>query len=213
MHKNAINSLAMLFCDFVSAVRYIHLFHLDNPGQFKHEFWHVFINIWTVCFSIISQTAFVLSPGKQPIYYFICTGENPGKNKKKKKINYLMSFLLVASVILQVAIAVKFVSHRMKIDAASTYAYIETFWKENLFDILICLAFFVVSFLYGYLLVSIHTIDPVMLNVYPNYFYLYGIHFAFPIFSCGAFTIIFYAKNENLRAIILNAAIELMRQH
>ena len=213
LHKNALNIFAMIFCDFVSMTRYIYLFHLKNPGEFKDEFWHIFINIWTVCFGLASQFAFLYSPGQQPIYYFICTGKNPGKSNVEPKINFLMGFLLATSVILQFAIAFKFVVHRMKMDSASTYAYIETFWRENVFDILICLAFFFISFLYGYLLFSIHSIDPVLLNVYPNYIYLYGIHFGFPLFSCGAFVVIFYAKNNSLRAIIMNGVFEFINQH
>jgi hypothetical protein len=58
-------------------LRYIFVFWLKNPGAFNDEFWHMFINIWVVGFSFVSQLPRAIIPGNQLLEYKICTGENP----------------------------------------------------------------------------------------------------------------------------------------
>ena len=216
MHKNIINVQTVLFCDAVSVTRYIFIFYLKNPADFKDEFWHTFINIWIGCFGLISQFVFVYMPGHQPLNFFLCTGQDPNGGKSDGSIvkkNYTFSILLSISIILQAAVALRFILHRMKIDSTSTYAYIDNFKKENWFDVLICVAFLSIAIIYGYLVVSIQTLDPVLINDYPNYLFVYGLHFAFPLIGCSTFSILFYAKIQHLRAVLVEEICEMFGKH
>ena len=204
MLKNLINFQTVLFCDGVSAARYLFIFYLKNPSEFQDEFWHIFINIWIVFFGLLSQFVFVYLPGHQPLNFYICIGQDPriaGVDIVVKK-NFVFSIILLLSIFLQAFVAYKFITHRMRIDSLSSYAYIDNFRKENFYDFLICLTFLAIAITYGYLLVSIHSLEPVLINVYPNYLLMYGLHFGFPLISCSSFSILFYAKNKDMRSTL-----------
>jgi len=73
--KNVLNVQTALFADGVSLIRYMYVFYLKNPFDFKDDFWHFFLNFWVVGFSIVSQFTFVFLPGKQPMNFYLCTGQ------------------------------------------------------------------------------------------------------------------------------------------
>jgi hypothetical protein len=56
-------------------VRYLYVFYLKNPHEFKDDFWHLFINLWVISVSFVSQFTFVQLPGKQPMNYYLCIGQ------------------------------------------------------------------------------------------------------------------------------------------
>ena len=204
MIKNVINMQTVLLCDGVTAARYLFIFYLKNPFQFQDEFWHTFCNAWVASFALLSQFVFVYSPGHQPLNFFLCVGKNPrtsGTDLIVKK-NFCFNIILLLSIILQVSVAIKFVIHRLKIDSVSNYTNIGNFKKENIFDILICATFLVISIIYGYLMLSINSIHPSLINVFPNYFFVYGLHFGFPLFCCSVFSLLFYAKNKHMRSTL-----------
>ena len=73
--KNVLNVQTVLFIDGVIFARYLFVFYLKNPFDFKDDFWHMFINIWVMAVSFVSQFIFVLMPGKQPMNFYLCTGQ------------------------------------------------------------------------------------------------------------------------------------------
>ena len=204
LSKNLINFQTALFCDAVTLARYVFIFHLKNPARFQDDFWHLFLNIWIVGFGLVSQFVFVYLPGQQPINFYICAGLDPrtasaGLEDAAPKRNHIFIILVVSSMALQLAVAVKFIVHRMKMDSASTYAYVESFRKENLFDFLVSFCFVSVAIAFGYLIVAIQAVPPETLNEYPNYLLMYGLNFWCPIGSCLVFGVLFYAKNKQMR--------------
>jgi len=204
MLKNIITFQTVLFCDGVSAARYLFIFYLKNPSEFQDEFWHIFINIWIVFFGLLSQFVFVYLPGRQPLNFYICTGLDPhiAEADLAVKKNFVFNVILLLSIFLQAKVAHKFITHRMKMDSLSSYAYIDNFRKENFYDFLICLTFLAITVIYGYLLVSINYLEPALLNDYPNYLLMYALNFGFPLFSCSAFSVLFYAKNHHMRSTL-----------
>jgi len=188
--KNMINIQAVLFWDAVTSARYLFVFHLKNPF------------------------VFIYLPGQQPINFYICAGLNPQTaiaepDEAAPKKNHILNILLVLSMFLQLAVAFKFIIHRMKMDSASSYAYIESFKKDNLFDFLISSFFVSAAFSYGYLVVAIQTVPPETLNEHPNYMLMYGLHFWFPIGSCLIFVVLFYTKNKQMRETLFNELVGL----
>ena len=149
---------------------------------------------------------FIYLPGQQPINYYLCAGINPqttaaatSLEEGTAKKNHVFSILLLLSTVLQLAIAFKFIRHRMKMDSMSSYAYIDSFRKDNFFDFLISFLFLAIAIAFGFLLVAIQTVPPETLNGYPNYLLVYGLHFWFPIGSCLIFVVLFYGKNKQMR--------------
>lgn len=158
-------------------------------------------------------------PGQQPINYYICAGIDPriasavvGPDETTPKKNHILSILLLLSMLLQLAVAFKFIIHRMKMDSVSSYAYIDSFRKDNLFDFLISFCFVTAAFSFGYLVVAIQTVPPETLNEFPNYMLMYGLHFWFPIGSCLVFVVLFYVKNKQMRETLLKEIIGLFNR-
>jgi hypothetical protein len=75
--KNTTALLQIIYFDIIAIVRYLFIFHLKNPAMFQDEFWNLFINMQVVSFSFLSQLIFAYLPGRQPLIYYYCTGENP----------------------------------------------------------------------------------------------------------------------------------------
>ena len=214
IHKNMITIQAVLFSAGMSFARYLFVFYLKNPSEFMDEFWHIFLNVWVICFAFISQFIFVCLPGSQPLNFYLCVGQNPKKNGGDLSIkkNIVINIIFLMSIVLQVAVAVRFVVHRMKIDAAASSSRKENFRKEICSDILISVFFFIIAFFYGYLVMTVNQLNPADINVYPNYLYVYALHFGYPMFACSLFSALFYAKNEHLRETLWDEIREVMKK-
>jgi hypothetical protein len=69
---------------------------LKSPsGQFD-DFWCFYINILIAVLAVLSQIIFLFTPGKNPYFYYMCTGEDPS-HLGKTKINYVFqsSFVIL----------------------------------------------------------------------------------------------------------------------
>ena len=206
IHKNVVNIKTLLFCDAVTTSRYLFVFYLKNPSQFKDDFWHKCINIWVVAFCFISQFAVAYLPGRQPLNYYLCVGVDPrsdGGSISDVKKNYVVTTTLLLSVAIQVSVAIRFIVHRVKLDSGFAFYHKENFNKEILSDFAIGVAFFALSFVYGYLMLTINSLDPVLINIYPNYLMIHSLHFVFPLVTCSTFSAIFYARNKQMRTVLL----------
>ena len=64
----------VIYSDVIIFTRYIFIFWLKNPFIFQDEFWYLFVNIWTVMYTVLSEFAFFYVPGRQPMEFYICTG-------------------------------------------------------------------------------------------------------------------------------------------
>ncbi len=209
--KNVINMKTALLIDGVSVARYLYIFYLKNPSEFKDDFWHLFINIWVNCFCFVTQYIFIFLPGIQPLNYYLCIGTNPKMEGEALiyKRNLFYNVILLLSVVLYIAVSVKLVFHRVKIDATSASTHKDNFKREIINDVALSAAFFGIASLYVGLFYRLNTIDPAMLNVYPNFIYMYSLHFGFPIITGFIFSLIFYAKNKHLRSTLWEEVIEL----
>jgi len=211
IHKNAYSVQLSLFGNAVTLSHYLFVFYLKNPSEFQDEFWHTFINIWIVSFGFLSQFTYMYLPGHQPVNYYLCIGVNPeidGKIFVMKK-NYIANVVVLLTVVIQVSVAVRFIIHRVQIDAASQYGHKENFLKEIMSDFFIAFGIFNMAFLYAYLLYKINTLEPSLFNIYPNYLLLYALHYAFPIGTACSFSIFFYVRNKQMRTNLLEELIEL----
>jgi hypothetical protein len=79
----------------ISFVKYLYIFVLKNPSGQNDDFWCFFINMSIAFLAILSQFVFLNMPGKNPYFYYVCTGEDP-TSLREPKINYSLysSFLI-----------------------------------------------------------------------------------------------------------------------
>jgi len=88
------------------------------------------------------------------------------------------------------------------LDSGFAFSHKENFNREILSDFAIGVAFFALSALFGYLMLTINSLDPVLINIYPNYLMIHTLHFAFPLVTSSTFSAIFYARNKQMRRVL-----------
>ena len=87
--KNTIIIHLILMILFIIFAKYLSIFVLKNPTEVCSDFWCFYLNILSLVLSLVSQTVFIVFPGKNPIDFNICTGTNPMKfNTAGKKFNF-----------------------------------------------------------------------------------------------------------------------------
>ena len=93
-----INGLLLL--NSMTLMRYVFIFWLKNPAAFNDEFWFIFINIWTLVFSFLTQFTRALVPGSQLLEYSICSGEDPSNALSQPP--FLRGYIELPSIVFQV---------------------------------------------------------------------------------------------------------------
>ena len=61
--KNAFSVQLVLFWDALNISRCLFIFWHKNPAIFQDAFWSLFINIWVISFSFLSQLVYAYMPG------------------------------------------------------------------------------------------------------------------------------------------------------
>lgn len=118
--RNAVIIQGLLILNSIVLSRYIFIFHLKNPTMLQDDFWKFFINLWSISTSVLSQYVFYWTPGKSPIHYHICLGEDPNITSEQGiKPNTSLTAIGILSIVLFLIIRVR------------TFVYKN---KENNFD-------------------------------------------------------------------------------
>ena len=200
--KYVLNSHTSLFLLAVAISRYLYIFYLKNPAQFQDPFWQMFVNIWIVSCSILSQFAFVILPGRQPTSFYLCSGQEPEMAVEVKK-NFFIAIFIVVSLTVQGAVATRFTIHRIKIASAETLAQSESsFKKEIIADVLMSVFSFILGVIFTLILVQINHLEPAEMNMDKNNFLAYALQFGFPLTLSSLFAIFFYVKNKQMRCSV-----------
>ena len=70
-------SQAIFFLEAIVVTRYAFVHWLRNPVALNDDFLRFFINFSTALLSFISQTVYVIMPGRNPLGYYVCLGKFP----------------------------------------------------------------------------------------------------------------------------------------
>ena len=85
---NSATSHILLILAAIIFVKYISIYKLKNPTELLNDFWCFYLNILFIFLAVVSQTAFIVQPGINSIYFHICTGTDPIILKThKSKVN------------------------------------------------------------------------------------------------------------------------------
>jgi hypothetical protein len=60
--------------DVILATRYLFIFRFKNPASINDDFWITFLTVWIGGFSMLTETIFLLQPGRQPLHIYVCLG-------------------------------------------------------------------------------------------------------------------------------------------
>jgi hypothetical protein len=72
--RKALIVQCFVFLSAISVSRYMMIFWMKNPTGLEENFWSIFINSWTIIFSIILSIIRANVPGNQQLEYYVCLG-------------------------------------------------------------------------------------------------------------------------------------------
>ena len=207
--QNVIISDFLMFFNAITLTKYILTFVLKNPAKFKNEFWHCFVTMWIKGFSLIFQTSWHICTPRQPIGYFICSGNNPllEENPPPK----VKGVIEIFSLLLHIFVYVRFKLHK-KATAIGPPTHNFFLKLLSLSDIEnMSLAKFVITFL-NILFISISTINMVLINKleptllvqYPYYVFVYFVFLLSPTSVTFFALLLYYCMNKPLQTAIIN---------
>ena len=99
--RNALCMHGLLLLDSIIIVRIIFVYFLNNPTALNDKFWILFINLVVGLLSFATQALYIHLPGKNPINYYMCTGNYPSEVwYQPVKANLVMVLVGLFSIIL-----------------------------------------------------------------------------------------------------------------
>ena len=99
--QRTLTTRLLLLVNAISIVHYAFIFWIKNPGVLNDDFWHRFINLWTIMAGSFLQYAIASLPNKKIIGYDVCVGSTPITDIDSPPINIGVE---VPTLILQVII-------------------------------------------------------------------------------------------------------------
>ena len=95
--------------DFLLTVKFVYIFILKNPSIVHDDFWNIFIQIWTIMFSILSQFVYFFFPGQKSLNFFICirnfsTMDNEVQRKTPLPVVLMLGFSIMFCLLINAKI-------------------------------------------------------------------------------------------------------------
>ena len=196
--RSRLYSDLLLQLDAVAIVRYISIFWLKNPAGLKDEFWIVFLNLFLKTFNIMTNFAWYFLTPRQPVGYYICTGQDPSEDYKESLKVYAITEL--CSVLLHLVVNLKIHLYKRRKNSNGEHNKFDRSKSFASFTInLIGYIFLITAFLN---MIKLSGTEPKDLQNYPNYLFVYFRSLAMP----GVGTIIvfsmFFTRHSGLRRLI-----------
>jgi hypothetical protein len=189
------------FCEY--GLRYIFIFKLKNPAAFHDDFWSYFLNIWVIGFSVISEIILYRLPGRNSIYFYICTGKFISTEEAAKKWHHV-SLLSLSAIVIQILISLRILLFKRKnrIDPNIT-ENLKLYEKSTMFDLTTMLCNVVVASLAIFLTWKVNSTPPKELNSFPNYLMEYFFRLVGPTFFSLALVVLHYCRNPKIMSALL----------
>ena len=98
----------------------------------------------------------------------------------------------------------EFIKYVQKLITLTSKVERQTGVKENnlVSDVLTCLAFLFVTATLSFFLYKVNSLGNVMIKVYPNFLYIYGLHLLSPAIIAITFCTLLYSRNSAMRTAI-----------
>ena len=164
--RNGLSMHALMLFDAIIIARCAYMHCLKNPTALQDDYWKMFTNLWISVFWFVTQTVYIITPGKNPINYYMCMGTYPREYQNQPvKANLSMLFVTLFSIGLHLAIAVVHLKPNNTAEQKSLFSR-----ATNNIGItsLMCASLLLPAF--------INQKEPEELNQYPNYLLLYALH-------------------------------------
>ena len=156
------------------------------------------LNLWSIMFGLVSQSVYLMLPGRQPLEFHLCAGTNPDEGSLRPKINANILVVYVSSLIIHFVIVGKLKLYR----SCSKERMSET---QTLTDLTTSLAMII---LMGVIVASLTVtadLDPVTLNFYPKYILIQLTQVFSPNMVTFGIMVVYYCRNGRMRQTLLRA--------
>ena len=208
--KYAIFTQQMFFMNGIILARYIFIFWLKNPAAFNDDFWSLFLNIWIVGYSFLTQIVSSQMPGRRSVYFYICSGKNPSFDQHiPHKISLQQQLQSFSTILIHFVILLKIRFYKRKLmplensaglpNKLITFKNVE---KDSLSDLTTSICIVIVASVAIVLTVKVNQIPIKDFNCYPNYFYEYFFRMVWPNLFGLTFVLFYFYRNAKLRSTI-----------
>ena len=202
----ACSALQVLLLSGINIIRYIFIFWLKNPVAFKDDFWNLFVNIWIMGFAVCAQVMVNMTPGREILYYYICTGRNPvADDHIPLKRHFHMAFIVLISAIFQVAASIRvfFFKRKLKTPSLTPAQMFQCSLNSGILMDLTTSAAIILIFFFMLSLIHIINFTPAQdFNCFPNYLYEYTLRMMIPEMFSFAVVFLHYYRHPSLRSTI-----------
>ena len=153
----------------------------------------------------------ILYLGRQLIHYYLCSGVDPSEHSDfPPKVNTPMIGILVVSVLLQTAVQMKIFLAKRKTNTEQIsntpnlkMHFYHEFLKHSLSDFATNILGVSIGVGTIFLVTYINKFNPAELNIYPNYYYVYGFQMYVPTIFSSFICFSFYFQNKPMRICIM----------
>ena len=166
------------------------------------------VNSWIFVLSIILQIVSALTPGRNTVYYYICSGKNPAQDQNipLKNHSYMIALFAVTGLLhVVIALWIYFYKRKTKLDHLDLAdSILKNKPSVTLSDLAINACLVTVAFAMLFIIYELNTIKVKDLNCYPNYLFEYFFRMAMPHIFSLAVVLMYYYRHPKLRSTLVS---------
>ena len=199
----------ILILDAICVIRYVFIFHMKNPTAAQDDFWKSFLFILLAAFSFLSHAVFIILPGNNPNYFYLCMGEVPKNHKNNTtKVNFTLSVVLIFTILAHCFVGVKYLIYskqgKKKINDSTLATQISriNIDKHNLANFASNSLWLIYLLAISFVPLKINTTKLEKFNSYPEYLWMYVFHLYLPPINQIFVATLLIIKNSQLRSYV-----------
>ena len=166
----------VLLWDVIIVVGYVFTFLVKNPTATQHDFWNLFIFIWTFTTSILTSSTFTMLPGNKTNYYYICLGKIPSDYIGKPLTNHPLNALLLLSIVIHCFVVIRCKNYEHKHSNIANILCTNQNIMYNFVTITTSVVMLAILTIIAFPLYISSVMDLRLFQTYPNYLWMYFYH-------------------------------------
>ena len=207
--KSTFSVIVIIVIDVTMSARYFFIFWLKNPGSVLHDFWALFLSMWMVGLSCITQFVFFFSPGRQPLQLYICVKQMFSTQQElPSKVRWFLISLTVISILLNLLISVHIKIYKKHENLTETFLHFAE--KTLLGDAFVCLCILGIFSGITFAVATLNKLFPLKETKEFNYNIFWLQQTLVPL-GIGLIGVLLIAKKKNMRNIIWKKVFEIFK--
>ncbi len=173
VYRSFVTIEVLLQIDAIIIARYIFIFWLKNPTGFNDGVWFWFIFIWIKLSNRITQTCWHLLSLRQPVGYYICSGQDPTEAMQYPLKSY--GIVELFSICVHFAIRLRIYFYKKKYSSSSTTSTFTTRKNSDIkmADFVINTVGIVILGIATVFMMKLSSVAPENLSQYPTNIFVY----------------------------------------